>query len=61
MLRRSLLKLSHSDNVKNLVTAMPVSSGVVSRFVPGESVDQAADATEKAHRRGPGCQPRPSW
>ncbi|MGI8888026.1 MAG: hypothetical protein ACR2GB_03485 [Nocardioidaceae bacterium] len=46
MLRRSLLKLSDSDNVKHLVSAMPLSSGVVSRFVAGESVDQAVAATE---------------
>jgi proline dehydrogenase len=37
--------LSRSDKVKSLVTAMPVSSGIVSRYVPGESTDNAVDAT----------------
>ncbi|MGZ4437746.1 MAG: proline dehydrogenase family protein [Nocardioidaceae bacterium] len=37
--------LSRSDKVKNLVTAMPVSSGIVNRYVPGESTDNAVDAT----------------
>ncbi len=47
MLRRSLLRLSRSDNLKHLVSAMPVSSGIVSRFVAGESVDEAVDATQR--------------
>ena len=47
MLRRSLLMLSRSDNVKHLVSSMPVSNGVVSRFVAGETVSQAVDATER--------------
>ena len=45
MLRQPLLMLSRSDKVKSLVTAMPVSSGIVSRYVPGESTDNAVDAT----------------
>ncbi|MGZ4495330.1 MAG: proline dehydrogenase family protein, partial [Nocardioides sp.] len=45
MLRQPLLLLSRSDKVKNLVTAMPVSSGIVNRYVPGESTDNAVDAT----------------
>jgi proline dehydrogenase len=37
VLRRSLLALSRSSRVKNLVVTMPVSSGVVARYVPGET------------------------
>ncbi len=45
MLRQPLLVLSRSDKVKGLVTAMPVSSGIVSRYVPGEGTESAVDAT----------------
>jgi proline dehydrogenase len=37
--------LARSERIKNLVSAMPVSSGIVNRYVPGESTDQAVDAT----------------
>ncbi len=46
MLRQPLLMLSRSDRVKRLVTAMPVSSGIVSRYVPGESTESVVAATE---------------
>lgn len=45
MLRRSLLALSRSSTVQQLVTTLPVSSGVVTRFVPGETTQQAVGAT----------------
>ena len=45
MLRQPLLVLSRSDRVKGLVTAMPVSSGIVSRYVPGETTDDVVVAT----------------
>ena len=45
MLRQPLLLLARSDNVKKAVTAMPVSSGIVHRYVPGESTESAVDAT----------------
>ena len=45
MLRQSLLMLARSDNVKRAVTAMPVSSGIVHRYVPGETTEAAVDAT----------------
>ena len=45
MLRQPLLVLARSDRVKRLVTAMPVSSGIVSRYVPGEKTDDAVTAT----------------
>jgi proline dehydrogenase len=37
--------LSRSTTVKNVVTAMPVSSSIVNRYVPGESTDAAVGAT----------------
>jgi proline dehydrogenase len=37
--------LARSDNVKRAVTAMPVSSGIVHRYVPGETTEAAVDAT----------------
>jgi proline dehydrogenase len=37
--------LAGSDKVKNLVTSMPVSGGIVARYVPGESTDDAVRAT----------------
>ncbi|MGN6782621.1 MAG: proline dehydrogenase family protein [Marmoricola sp.] len=45
MLREPLLALSRSGRVKDLVTRMPVSSGIVSRYVAGESVEEAVAAT----------------
>jgi proline dehydrogenase len=37
--------LARSTTVKNLVTAMPVTSGIVDRYVPGETTETAVDAT----------------
>ncbi|MGA8209640.1 MAG: proline dehydrogenase family protein [Nocardioidaceae bacterium] len=45
MLRQPLLMLSRSERVKHLVTSMPVSSGIVTRYVPGESTQDAVAAT----------------
>ncbi|MBA2638627.1 MAG: proline dehydrogenase family protein [Nocardioidaceae bacterium] len=45
MLRRTLLALARSERMKGLTSTMPVSSGVVARFVAGES---AADAVRVA-------------
>jgi proline dehydrogenase len=45
VLRQPLLVLSRSDKVKSFVTAMPVSSGIVARYVPGESTAEAVDAS----------------
>jgi proline dehydrogenase len=45
VLRQPLLRLSRSERVKDLVTAMPVSSGIVARYVPGESTADAVRAT----------------
>jgi proline dehydrogenase len=43
VLRQPLLLLSRSGRVKDLVTSMPVSSGIVARYVPGDSTDEAVD------------------
>jgi proline dehydrogenase len=45
VLRQPLLMLSRSSTVKNAVTAMPVSSSIVNRYVPGETTAAAAEAT----------------
>ena len=45
MLRQPLLLLARSERVKNLVTAMPVTSGIVDRYVPGETTETAVTAT----------------
>jgi proline dehydrogenase len=47
MLRRVLLGVSRSPQIKKAVTALPVSNGIVARFVAGERADQAVLATEK--------------
>jgi proline dehydrogenase len=47
VLRRVLLGVSRSPKIKKAVTALPVSSGIVARFVAGERADQAVLATEK--------------
>jgi proline dehydrogenase len=52
LFRQPLLVLSRSDKVKSLVTAMPVSGGIVARYVPGESTEEAVDATGKLIESG---------
>jgi len=52
LLRRSLLMLSRSGNVKSLVSSMPVSAGIVSRFVAGDDVDDAVAVTAKLQSDG---------
>ncbi|MDP3891664.1 MAG: proline dehydrogenase family protein [Nocardioides sp.] len=47
MLRQPLLLLSRSAQVKRLVSTMPISSGVVRSYVPGESTQTAVDATAR--------------
>jgi proline dehydrogenase len=44
VLRRSLLAVSRSSRVKNLVSTMPVSSDIVARYVPGEDTASAVEA-----------------
>jgi proline dehydrogenase len=44
VLRQPLLMLARSDKVKSVVTAMPVSGGIVARYVPGETTADAVRA-----------------
>jgi proline dehydrogenase len=45
LLRQPLLLLARSAAVKKMVSTMPVSSGIVHSYVPGESTDSAVEAT----------------
>ena len=46
LLRQPLLLISRSNLVKNLVSTMPVSAGIVRSHVPGETTETAVEATE---------------
>ena len=45
LLRQPLLMLARSEHVKNAVSKMPVSSGIVHSYVPGETTEAAVEAT----------------
>jgi proline dehydrogenase len=45
LLRQPLLLLARSDRIKQLVSTMPVSSGIVSSYVPGETSEAVVEAT----------------
>jgi proline dehydrogenase len=45
LLRQPLLLLARSGKVKKLVSTMPVSAGIVSSYVPGETTESVVDAT----------------
>ncbi|MGZ5398772.1 MAG: proline dehydrogenase family protein [Nocardioides sp.] len=45
LLRQPLLLLARSQQVKKLVSALPVSAGIVHSYVPGESTESAVEAT----------------
>jgi proline dehydrogenase len=47
MLRGPLLRLSRSHKIKNLVTKAPLSSGVVERFIAGETSGDAVAVTRR--------------
>jgi proline dehydrogenase len=47
LLREPLLLLARSTTVKKLVSTMPVSSGIVRSYVPGETNGSAVDATAR--------------
>jgi len=47
LLRQPLLLLARSNRVKKLVSTMPVSSGVVAGYVPGETAEEAVAATAR--------------
>ncbi len=52
LLRQPLLLLSRSKQVKNLVSTLPVSSGIVHNYVPGESTESAVTATAELVEEG---------
>jgi len=45
LLRQPILLLARSEQVKKLVATLPVSSGIVESYVPGETTPAAAEAT----------------
>jgi proline dehydrogenase len=45
VLRRALLGVSRSEQIKNLVTRAPMTAHVVDRFVPGETIEDVVTAT----------------
>ncbi len=45
VVRAPLLMLARSHRVRDVVTRLPVSSGIVNRYVPGEATEQAVGAT----------------
>jgi proline dehydrogenase len=47
LLARPLLMLSRSEMVKKLVTAMPVSAGIVRSYVPGETTESVVEAAAR--------------
>jgi proline dehydrogenase len=47
MLRSALLRLSRSNKIKNVVTTAPVTSGVVERFIAGETTSDVVAVTRR--------------
>jgi proline dehydrogenase len=47
LLRRPLLLLARSEKVKQLVSTVPVSAGIVNSHVPGETAEAAVEATAR--------------
>lgn len=52
LLRQPLLLLSRSGAVKKVVSTMPVSAGIVSSYVPGETTGSAVEATAQLQADG---------
>ncbi len=52
MLRRPLLALARSRRLGRMAAGMPVTSGIVSRFVAGESIEAAVAVVERLHAGG---------
>jgi proline dehydrogenase len=52
LLRQPILVLSRSDRVKSLVSTLPVSSGIVTGYVPGETTAAAVAATARLAEGG---------
>jgi len=47
LLRQPILLLARSTGVKKLVSTLPVTSGIVTGYVPGESTESAVEATAR--------------
>jgi proline dehydrogenase len=47
LLRAPLLLLARSEQVKQVVSSMPVSAGIVRSYVPGETTESVVDATAR--------------
>ena len=52
LLRQPILLLSRSQQVKKLVSTLPVSSGIVTGYVPGETTEAAVGATARLQEQG---------
>ncbi len=52
MLRQSILWLARSERLKKLITVLPVSSGIVNRFVPGDDTASAVTSTRELVEAG---------
>jgi proline dehydrogenase len=52
VLRRTLLALSRSEQLKRAVATLPVSSSVVARYVPGEATEDAVSAAAGLVKQG---------
>lgn len=52
MLRQTLLAAARSSHVRGAVTGLPISSGIVSRFVAGETTDHAIEVTRQLVGQG---------
>ncbi|MCW2767010.1 MAG: Proline dehydrogenase [Nocardioides sp.] len=47
LLRQPILLLARSQQIKKLVSTLPVTSGIVTSYVPGETTSTAVDATAR--------------
>ncbi|AXE23124.1 proline dehydrogenase [Streptomyces globosus] len=52
MLGPAILAASRSDKMRRIVSAAPVTKPVVTRFIPGETVDQVIPIVEELARKG---------
>jgi proline dehydrogenase len=52
MLRRALLSVSHNTKIKSLALRVPITRDVVSRYVAGETADDAVGATRRLTAAG---------
>ena len=52
MLRRSLLSMARSERARGLVTTLPVSGGIVARFVAGETTEDGVRVARELREQG---------